>query len=111
MGGRPRVYTAKAGQQAQAHLRIAVQGQLPEGWEPITGPVRLDVLAVLRRPTGLPKRYTRPTRKPDVDNLGKTLMDAIEGLVYDRDSRICDFSLRKLYGDPCWHLTIEELPP
>lgn len=38
--------------------------------------------------------------KPDLhDNLCKAVFDALEGVLYDNDSRICELHSRKIYGN------------
>lgn len=41
----------------------------------------------------------RPTKKPDWDNLGKIVGDALNGLAYNDDSQIVDGSCIKRYSD------------
>jgi Holliday junction resolvase RusA-like endonuclease len=40
-----------------------------------------------------------PTCKPDLDNFAKALTDALNGVVYDDDSQICDVVMSKRYAD------------
>ena len=37
--------------------------------------------------------------RPDLDNLVKAVMDGLEGVVYDADSRVASLQARKFYGD------------
>nr|DAG40359.1 MAG TPA: Endodeoxyribonuclease RusA [Caudoviricetes sp.] len=41
----------------------------------------------------------RPTVKPDWDNLGKLVSDALNGIAYDDDKSVVDASVRKYYSD------------
>ena len=44
----------------------------------------------------------RPPKKPDVDNIAKIVMDALNGLAYDDDKQIVELTVRKWYGhDNC----------
>jgi Holliday junction resolvase RusA-like endonuclease len=37
--------------------------------------------------------------KPDLDNLGKGVLDALQGIVFENDSQIWEYkSIRKVYG-------------
>jgi len=54
---------------------------------------------ILPKPKSVPKKRIFPETKPDLDNLCKSVTDALEGLIYTNDSRIVDKVLRKRYGD------------
>lgn len=41
----------------------------------------------------------RPIKKPDVDNLAKICLDALNKLAYKDDSQIVDLRIRKWYSD------------
>lgn len=41
----------------------------------------------------------RPTVKPDFDNIGKLIADALNGVAYDDDKCIVDAQVRKFYSD------------
>ena len=78
---------------------------------PLAGPLQVDMVFYFARPkshyrTG---RYagqvkaTAPlfhTSRPDRDNLEKFVLDALAGLFWTNDARVCDGRSRKLYGDP-----------
>ncbi len=40
----------------------------------------------------------RPTKKPDWDNIGKVIADALNGVAYDDDSQIVSADVIKLYS-------------
>ena len=40
----------------------------------------------------------RPIKRPDVDNLGKSIADSLNGVAYDDDSQIVDMHIRKWYA-------------
>ena len=40
----------------------------------------------------------RPTKKPDWDNIGKLVCDALNGVAYDDDKCVCEAVVRKFYG-------------
>ena len=49
------------------------------------------------------------TKKPDLDNMAKTVLDALNGLAYIDDSQIYSLTLFKTYSEqPGTHLIIEE---
>jgi len=41
---------------------------------------------------------TRPTKKPDVDNIIKAFLDAMNGIVYLDDCQVVDLHAKKIYG-------------
>lgn len=45
------------------------------------------------------ERTIRPTKKPDVDNIAKSVMDALNKVAYADDTQIVDCSIRKWYGE------------
>ena len=47
------------------------------------------------------------TKKPDLDNLIKAVLDALNGVAYEDDSKICRIIAGKIYGlDPAVPVTI-----
>ena len=51
----------------------------------------------------------RPTKKPDFDNIGKVICDALNKIAYRDDSQIVDAQVRKFYSDrPRVVVTIRE---
>ena len=42
----------------------------------------------------------RPTKTPDVDNLAKSIMDALNHLAYKDDSHVVSLTVKKYYMDP-----------
>lgn len=41
----------------------------------------------------------RPTVRPDWDNIAKLICDALNGVVYDDDRKICEARVQKFYGE------------
>ena len=53
----------------------------------------------------------RPTVKPDYDNIGKVVCDALNGIAYYDDAQVVDAQVRKFYDDnPRVVVTIREVP-
>jgi Holliday junction resolvase RusA-like endonuclease len=40
----------------------------------------------------------RPTKKPDLDNLAKSVLDALNGVIYQDDSQIVSLHMTKVYS-------------
>jgi len=66
----------------------------------LDGPLEMDVTFYLARPKYRAKKFTMPDRKPDLDNCAKSVLDALNGVIYKDDSRIVKMTLSKQYGDP-----------
>lgn len=72
---------------------------------PVDGPVELSVLAVYPFPKSMSaKKRGQPGAewkhtKPDADNIIKMVMDALEGICWINDSRVCSQHCWKKYGD------------
>jgi len=72
------------------------------------GPVCLRLTFFMPRPKRLmrkkdPDKAIPAPVRPDLDNLAKAVLDALEGLAFDNDSQVVGLDLRKLYpgkGDP-----------
>ena len=74
----------------------------------MAGPVVVTIVAVFKRPKSMPKklskgRIPRPS-KPDWDNIGKAVCDALNGIAYDDDAIIVSGSVTK------WVAAEGELP-
>lgn len=64
-----------------------------------TGPIWLTVWFVTVRPKSISAiKRPYPTVKPDWDNCGKTVTDALNGVAYGDDSQVIDAWIRKRYG-------------
>ena len=49
-------------------------------------------------------------KKPDCDNLAKSILDALNGIAFKDDSQVCELIVHKLYSDePRVDVTIETL--
>lgn len=76
--------------------------------QPLTGPVRLEVLAVFEIPVSWNKAKRAAalegrvwhTSTPDADNLLKLISDAMNGIIYNDDGQVVDCRCAKRYGTP-----------
>lgn len=74
--------------------RAAVAAAFPVA--PIDGPVEVVVTFVLPRPKSERKTYTRPhTRRPDLDKLIRSTLDALTGRAFGDDSQVTHIDIRK----------------
>jgi len=105
-----RAYTPPKTAVGEWQIRQAFLSQLVVP-EPLTGPLRLTVVAVVRMPQALPKSrrtQARPITRPDIDQYVKSALDALNGHAYVDDSQVVDLEAHKVYGaPPRWEITVE----
>lgn len=84
----------------------------------LEGPIKAVVTAYMYIPKSESKKRKRkmlkneilPCKKPDWDNIGKIITDALNGLAYEDDKQIVDARVVKLYGDrPRVEVELEEI--
>lgn len=64
-----------------------------------------------KKRTAMLEGLIRPTKKPDHDNIGKIVCDALNGIAYRDDAQIVDSLVRKFYSDkPCVLVEISDIP-
>lgn len=61
-------------------------------------PVKLSIIVQRALPKSRPRKIDSEsdTFKPDVDNIAKNVMDALNGLAWDDDSQVVEQSIRKM---------------
>lgn len=82
----------------------AVEAMTKHGVGMITGPVHLWLCFVMPRPASKvwktkPMPAEHHTKKPDLDNLMKSLKDALTGVVWRDDSQVTAVTASKLIAD------------
>lgn len=112
--GRPRfvrrgkftsTYTPKKTADYEAKVRKYFNEFKPKNYTPIEGPVEANALCVKSIPTSLSKKKKteligKPcTKKPDTDNIIKSILDPLNGIAYIDDSQVCKLSGLKIYGE------------
>ena len=114
-------YQSAKVKQGERNITAMAVTQLPDGFEPFSGPVIVEDITFVFPPRKSEKKSTLSliesgqmvykTTKPDLtDNLQKGVFDALEGIVYLNDSQICEVqAVRKIYGKhPGIYMTIKE---
>ena len=69
------------------------------------GEISLDIKAVFMIPKSWTNRKKktyvdekrRPEIRPDIDNIAKVVMDALNGIAYEDDSQVVDMKVSKVY--------------
>lgn len=73
----------------------------------LEGSVRALIIAYYKIPKSYSKKRVqaikdgleKPTKKPDADNIGKIILDSLNGIAYKDDSQIVDLSVIKRYTE------------
>ena len=87
------------------------------GFRPMAGPLGLKIWAYFPIPKGTSKRtrelmeagFIRRDKRPDWDNLGKAVSDALNGLAYVDDGQIVSAFIEKRYSErPRLEVELEE---
>jgi Holliday junction resolvase RusA-like endonuclease len=95
--------------QTRAYEKVikAAASNVMAGREPLQGPVWVRVDAFVPVPKGTSKVKAaamlagdiRPTKKPDLDNVLKAILDGINGVIYGDDKQVVAFGSTKRYGE------------
>jgi len=112
--GRPRfsrhgkftkVYTDKATLDYETAIQLCASKAMG-----IQKPLEQPVSVYLYIRVSIPKSYSkkrleaclsgaeRPTKKPDIDNIAKSFLDAMNGTVYLDDTQVVELNLKKIYS-------------
>ena len=113
--GRPRVairggyavaYTPKRTVRYESTVALAASEAMA-GRPPINGAVRLEILAYFPIPASWPKKRRQEaadglvahTYRPDADNVIKSVLDGLAGILISDDSQVCELTVKKRYSD------------
>ena len=113
VNGFARAYTPKDTIMYENLVRYAYQSDVGTK---MTGCIKADIKAYFPIPKSVSKKKrqemetekTYYDKKPDSDNLGKTILDSINGIAYDDDKQIIDMRVRKYYGTPRVEVVLTE---
>lgn len=84
----------------------------------LEGPIKAELKAYFPIPDSIPKKkkpyllnnYEKHTKKPDIDNIVKSVFDALNDLAFTDDSHIVELSAKKLYSEtPRVELILKEI--
>lgn len=86
-----------------------VQAKLPNDFEIIAGEIKLKIVANIVMPQTISKSKTKqelsklgiinPLTRPDVDNYGKIILDALNKIIYLDDSQVYELTCIKKYTE------------
>lgn len=95
--GRVRTYTPQKTIAAQDFMRAKLQRHIKTAFPPHT-PVKLTATFYRTKSKWLPKRETMPFRKPDLDNLLKTLLDSLNNILVPDDAQVTSLNIKKRWS-------------
>ena len=113
-GNFTRTYTPKATVEYEDKVKKSFLDAVDDEFTPLEGAVETDALCVFQIPKSVSKKKQsemdgQPAlRKPDTDNIIKSILDPLNGIAYKDDSQVCKISGLKIYGkDPRVEITIK----
>ena len=120
--GRPRftragrTYTpAKTKEYEQKLRQAAIEAMKEQDRGPTEMPCRVQILAQFQIPKSWPKYKQRAALtgagnykpgKPDIDNIAKAALDAMNGVVFKDDALVSKLQVEKRYGQPMLIATV-----
>lgn len=68
-------------------------------------PIKIKIKAYFEPPKSTSKKKYKElmgqpyTKKPDIDNIAKAILDGLNGIAYTDDNQISELEVQKMYGD------------
>ena len=106
IGNKAIMYTPDQTKQFENYVKLVAAQHAPE--ELLTSALEVNLDFFLQRPKSLPKKIRYHTKKPDIDNLAKSVLDAMEGIIYVNDAQVISLLVTKDYGAPLCRVRVEE---
>jgi len=104
-GGKPRSYTPAVTRDYEA-LIAARAAEAMAGREPLKTPLRVMIEATMSIPLSWSKAKRQAAldgdiypARPDVDNIAKTVLDGMNGVVYADDAQVTYLKVTKRYAE------------
>ena len=103
-----RAYTPQQTVVYENYVKVCYMDYMNQfGWETLKGAIKAEIEVFMQIPKSDSKKMKeaklsgkiRPQVKPDVDNLCKTILDALNGLAYDDDKQVVECTVKKYYGE------------
>lgn len=95
-GGRP--YTPKATRDYERTIREAYENAPGRPPEPFSGPIAVSIMTYRQLPKSAQKGVLSDpdTHKPDIDNVAKIVLDALNGVAWEDDAQVVSLTASKL---------------
>ena len=83
----------------------------------LEGRIAVEIVAYIKLPNNISKKKAKemlnesisPTKKPDIDNIAKSILDALNKFVFNDDNQITKLLIQKKYSEvEKVHIKIEE---
>ena len=105
-GGFARAYTPRRTADYESSIVDAYNHQIPSNYK-LEGPIEVTLKAYFKVPSSSSKKdklsmlsnTIKHTHKPDIDNIEKSVLDALNGYAYEDDSQIVKLSAEKFYSE------------
>ena len=102
--GRPRftrcghAYTPKPTRDYERAIREAFENAPGRPPEPFSGPIAVCIMTYRQLPKSTPKSVSseHDTHKPDIDNVAKIVLDALNGVAWEDDAQVVSLTVSKL---------------
>ena len=100
-----RVYTPNKTKDYEFLVQQYFRMKYPK-YETLKGRISINIIAYLKIPKSTSKTKIQemlenkisPTKKPDVDNIAKSILDAMNGLVFEDDNQVSKISVEKRFA-------------
>ena len=108
IGGFVRAYDPKKSKDYKKQIATAAVAAMAESKTTITGkPLSAEIYIFVGIPKSKSKKFKAaaadgdvlPTVRPDVDNLAKIVLDALNGIVYEDDKQVITLFINKKYSE------------
>ncbi len=97
IGEIPRAYTPKKTRAWETYFEWRSKPYRPS--EPLEGPLEIHLVFSMPRPKSLPKNVIHHIKKPDIDNMQKSVIDALENAAFFKnDSQFVYKTASKIYS-------------
>ena len=115
-GGHVTAHTPKETVEYENLVRISYINDV--GHEKLEGELAADIDAFFPIPKSTSKKNRLAmsegkimhTKKPDADNIAKSVLDSLSGIAYDDDKQVCVLKVKKYYAEqPCVMVVLKEL--
>jgi Holliday junction resolvase RusA-like endonuclease len=115
MGGFVKTYTDVKTKSYEQHIAFCAKNAMGAS-EPLKTPVDAFIYISIPIPMSYSKKrkeaclngLEKPTKKPDIDNVCKGILDSLNGIVYKDDTQIVSLHCTKVYGEPFVEVLIKE---
>lgn len=109
INGHPKAYDTKQSREEKAAIRLIAQQAIKEqhwAFPSQDMPVKVEIVSYRQAPRSTQRWLAEagiggevvPLTKPDVDNVVKLYLDAMNGVVFPDDKQVFEINIRKAYG-------------